>query len=62
MYTIKRLTEILDLEKHARLHDLVEDLLSHEMSELLRFKEPRRAYSLMCSLMIDRFFAMLTGG
>jgi hypothetical protein len=51
----------LELERNIseRRRELIEDLLSHELDALSRFKAPHRPYSLMARQVIDEFIAAL---
>jgi uncharacterized protein (TIGR02646 family) len=61
MFTIQRLTQILDEEPSPTARDLIEDLLSHELAQLDRFRDRTRPYTLMCTQVIERFLSSLTG-
>ena len=53
--TINLLIELLDKNPADDIADLAEDLLSHEMAELNKFREPTMPYCLMCRQVVDEF-------
>lgn len=57
---IDRLARLLEKEKmQKRLRHLIEDLITHELVELSRFRRPERPYSLMARQFIDNYFERL---
>ncbi|HEX8493933.1 MAG TPA: hypothetical protein VF658_13895 [Pyrinomonadaceae bacterium] len=74
MYTIVSLMKVLDQlaaeppaessaeaqQVREQRREIIEDLLSHELEALSRFREPDRPFSLMARQVIDKFIKSLT--
>jgi len=60
MYTVLRLTQMLEGRIRKEHRDVIEDLLLHEMESLVKFGDDDHPYSAMASRMIDEFIATIT--
>src|SRR5262249_55986307 len=62
MFTIACLVTLLNELAYPEDQEIttpLEDLLSHELAELFRFRDLRRPYALMCMQQIDSFIDTL---